>query len=142
MGPSVPHIHWCSEQTGSFTIASTGCYGSHLYDRAYWRLFCYDLVLNSLDEKISDSVMFLPTAKEMWDTLKIMYGNEKNSSRVFEIYEHLFKLKHGDKSMAEFYRELKSLVDELEMHQPVVTDPTILRGYRQDLAVSKFLSGL
>ena len=28
------------------------------------------------------------------------------------------------------------------MHQPAVTDATTLRGYRQDLAVSKFLSGL
>ena len=72
----------------------------------------------------------------------MMYGNEKNSSRVFEIYEHLFELKHGDKSVAEFYLELKCLVNEMEMHQPAVTDATTLRGYRQDLAVSKFLSGL
>jgi len=35
---------------------------------------------------ISGSVIFLTTAKEMWDILKVMYGNEKNHSRVFEIY--------------------------------------------------------
>jgi len=34
------------------------------------------------------------------------------------------------------------LVDELEMHQPAVNDAATLREYRQDLAVSKFLSGL
>ena len=72
----------------------------------------------------------------------MMYVNEKNSSRVFEIYEHLFELKQGDKSVAEFYGEPKSLVDDLEMHQPAITDATTLRGYRQDLAMSKFLSGL
>ena len=33
-------------------------------------------------------------------------------------------------------------MDELEMHQPTVTDASTLRGYRQDIAVSKFLSGL
>ena len=49
--------------------------------------------LNSQEEKINGSVMFLTTAKEMCDTLKVMYGNEKNPSRVFEIYERLFKLK-------------------------------------------------
>jgi len=38
------------------------------------------------EEKISGSVMFLTTGKEMWYTLKVMYGNEKNPSRVFEIY--------------------------------------------------------
>jgi len=42
----------------------------------------------------------------------------------------------------EFYGELKGLIDKSGMHQPVVTDAATLRGYRQDLAVSKFLSGL
>ena len=44
--------------------------------------------------------------------------------------------------MVEFYGEPKSLIDELKMHQPVVTDAATLRGYLQNLAVSKFLSGL
>jgi len=96
-------------------------------------------LLNSLEEKISDSVMFLTTAKEMWYTLKVMYDNKKNSSRVFEIYECLFELKQRDKFMAEFYGKLKGLIDELKMHQPAVTDAVTLRGYHQDLAVSKFL---
>jgi len=77
-------------------------------------------LLNSLEEKISGNVMILTTAKEIWDTLKVMYENKKNLSRVFEIYEHLFELKQGDKFVPEFYGELKSLIDELEMHQPPV----------------------
>ena len=40
-------------------------------------------LLNSLEEKINGSVIFLSTAKEMRDTLKIMYENENNLSRVF-----------------------------------------------------------
>jgi len=75
-------------------------------------------LLNSLKDKISSSVMFLTTAKKMWDTLKVMYENEKNPSRVFEIYERLFELKQRDKFVPEFYGELKGLIDELEMHQP------------------------
>ena len=84
--------------------------------------------------------MFLTTAKEMWDILKVMY--EKKISSVFEIYEYLFELKHEDGFVPEFYGELEGLIDELEMHQPVVTDAVTLRGYRQDLVVSKFLSSL
>jgi len=34
---------------------------------------------------------------------KVMYDNEKNSSRVFEIYERLFDLKQGGRSVSEFY---------------------------------------
>ena len=44
--------------------------------------------------------------------------------------------------MPEFSGEVKSLIDELETHQPSVTDAATLREYRQDLTVSKFLSGL
>ena len=76
-------------------------------------------LLNILEEKITDSVMFLTTVKDMWNTLKVVYGNEKNPSRVFEIYERLFELKQGDKSVVEFYEELKGLIDELEMYQLV-----------------------
>jgi len=44
--------------------------------------------------------------------------------------------------MIEFYGKLKCLIDELEMHRPALTNAATLRGYRQDLTVSKFLSGL
>ena len=54
----------------------------------------------------------------------------------------MFELKQGDRSIPELYGDLRSLLNELEMHQLVVTDATTLRGYRQDLAMSKFLSGL
>ena len=70
-----------------------------------------------------------------------MYG-EKNPSRAFEIYECLFELKQGHRSVSELYGELKSLIDELEMHRTAVTDVVTLRGYFQDLTVSKFLSDL
>jgi len=72
----------------------------------------------------------------------MVYRDEKNPSRVFEIYKCLFELKQGDKSVPKFYRELNGLIDELEMHQPALTDAATLREYRQDLAVSNFLSGL
>ena len=78
----------------------------------------------------------------MWHTLKVMYKNDKNPLRVFKIYECLFELKQGDKFVPEFYGEVKGLIDEFEMHQPSVTDAVTLKGYRQDLTVSKFLSGL
>jgi len=47
-----------------------------------------------------------------------------------------------ERSIPEFYGKVKVMIDELEMHQSSVTNATTLRGYRQDLAVSKFLSDL
>ena len=66
-----------------------------------------------------------------------MYDNEKNPLRVFEIYEIMFELKQEDRSVPEFYGELKGLTDELKMHQSAVTDATP-REYRRDLVASKF----
>jgi len=63
------------------------------------------------------SIMFLTTTKKMWDTLKVMYKNKKTPSRVFEIYERLFELKQRGRSVFEFYKELKSLIDELEIYR-------------------------
>jgi len=74
-----------------------------------------------MEEKISDSVMLLITTKKMWNTLKMMYENEKNPSMVFEIYKCMFELKQGDRSVPEFYEELRSLIDEFKIHQSVVT---------------------
>jgi len=71
--------------------------------------------------------MLFIIAKEMWDALKVMYENEKNRSR-FEIYERLFELKQGDKFVLEFYGELKGLINELDMHQPLVTNTETLSG--------------
>ena len=72
--------------------------------------------------------------------MKVMYGNEKNPSRVFKIYERLFELKKEDKSLPKFYEELKGLIDELETHQLVVMDVATLRRYHQDLAQSSCLA--
>jgi len=77
--------------------------------------FMMTLLLNSLEEKINGSVMFLPTIKDMWDTLTVMYDNEKNPSRKFEI-------KQGDRFVPEFYEKFKGLIVKLKMHQLSVTD--------------------
>ncbi|KAK4397606.1 Retrovirus-related Pol polyprotein from transposon RE2 [Sesamum angolense] len=53
-------------------------------------------LLNSMEESVSANVMFLNTAKAMWDALHDMYSHEKNISRVFELYERLFSLKQDD----------------------------------------------
>jgi len=45
-----------------------------------------------MDEEVSADVMFLKTTKEIWDTLKELYSNEKNISRIVDLYERVFSL--------------------------------------------------
>lgn len=68
-----------------------------------------------MDVKVSADVMFLRTAKEIWDTLREIYANEKNISRVFELYEQLFILRMGDMSVPEYCSTLRGISDELDV---------------------------
>lgn len=56
--------------------------------------------------------------------LKKVYGNDKNISRVFKLYEYLFTLKQGNMSVFVYYsalrgtlHELKGTLHELKVHQ-------------------------
>ena len=92
MGAGVSYIHWCHNKLVPLLQAP------HVdTDPTYMTCLTGDYsmmtcLLNSLEEKISGSVMFLTTTKEKWDTLKVMYNNENNLLRVFEIYKLLFEL--------------------------------------------------
>ena len=90
-------------------------------------------LLNSLGEKISGSVMFFTTAKEMCDTLNMMYGNEKNPSRVFGIYERLFVWTQPEINLYRVWRTQGSdwWVRDASVYCHWCSDT---EGYRQDLA--------
>ena len=74
----------------------------------------------------------LRPAKEIWDTLCLTYGHEKNISRVFEIYEQLFTLHQGDRSVHEHFTVLRGLLDELDIYQPLTVDITQLHKYHEE----------
>ena len=86
-------------------------------------------MVNSMDEGVACSVMMLKPAKKIWDILRSTYGNEKNIARVCETYEQLFTHKQGDRSVQDFYSTLRSLLDELEVYQPLIVDISKMKKY-------------
>ncbi|KAL3751835.1 hypothetical protein ACJRO7_012637 [Eucalyptus globulus] len=62
---------------------------------------------NSMEPSIAANVMFHTTAKGVWDDLMESYSQDKNMSRVYELYEKIFNFKQGDKSLGEYYSALK-----------------------------------
>ena len=69
-------------------------------DNTYEDWFADDSVIvswlvNSMKPTVAWGVMILRLVKKIWDTLKQMYGYEKNISRVFEVYEQILTLKMG-----------------------------------------------
>jgi len=95
-------------RTSWLTSFSLSCNGSHYASLLSGNYCVMTWLLNSLKVKICGSDMFLTTAKEMCDTLNVLYENEKNPSRNFEIYDCLFDLKNRDKSVSEFMKTQES----------------------------------
>ncbi|XP_039139827.1 uncharacterized protein LOC120277136 [Dioscorea cayenensis subsp. rotundata] len=96
----------------------------------------------SMEPDIARSVVMLTTAKAIWEMCRLTYGNENNISRVFELYEQLFTARQGDRTAPQFFTHIRSLLDELDIYQPLVLDLATLRRYRNEVAVIAYLSGL
>ncbi|PIN01521.1 hypothetical protein CDL12_25970 [Handroanthus impetiginosus] len=102
-------------------------------------------LLNSLEESVSANIMFLTSAKEMWDALHDMYSQEKNVSRVFELYEKLFSLKQDGSDarlLTDYFASLKGAADEILLYHPLGCDLQTQKLQWNEFLVAKFLSGL
>lgn len=99
-------------------------------------------ILNSLEPAISQNIMCLDTAKAMWDALREMFFNDKNISRVFELYEKLFSHTQDTQSVNDYFSTLKGLADEILVYHPLSCDATTRAKQWEEFMVAKFLSGL
>ena len=55
-----------------------------------WQLNDYlvmTMLLNSMESYVSSNIIFLETAKEMWEALHQMYSDDKNVSHIYTLYE-------------------------------------------------------
>ncbi|KAL0864660.1 hypothetical protein Bca101_043778 [Brassica carinata] len=79
-------------------------------------------LLASLEPNLMDSYSYCETAKELWDTLKKVYGNTSNLNRVFEVKQALNGLVQEDMDFEKHLGRFRSLWSELEMLRPSTTD--------------------
>ncbi|XP_038698066.1 uncharacterized protein LOC119995625 [Tripterygium wilfordii] len=92
----------------------TICWASKNQD---WR--CNDMVLSwilgSLEPDLADSVIYLPTAHEIWVDLHERFS-QGNAPYLFQIQREINSLTQGQLSMAAYFTKLKGLWDELAAH--------------------------
>ena len=72
---------------------------------------------NSIEYFILPIVMFHDTAKAIWVDLKETYGQDKNISRIYDLYERMFTYSIGDKSLTDYYGGFKGLIEEIQAVQ-------------------------
>ncbi|WZZ27559.1 hypothetical protein YC2023_010960 [Brassica napus] len=85
----------------------------------------------SLEPAILEAYSYCESAKELWDTLKKVYGNISNLSRVFEVKQAINNLAQEDMEFTKHLGRFRSLWSELEMLRPSTTNLDQLNERRE-----------
>ncbi|XP_074319072.1 uncharacterized protein LOC141655998 [Silene latifolia] len=71
-------------------------------------------ILHNVEPPIRKSVMYTPTSKEIWDYLQ-RHVSVSNGARKFRLNKELKDLDQGDKSICEYFTELRILWQNIEL---------------------------
>ena len=101
---------------------------------------------DSMDPMISDTCMFLTTAKEIWNFICRTYSKAHDAAQVYEIKIKTAATKQGDKSATEYANLLQNLWQELDHYRvfemKCPDDAVILKNFVEKDRVYDFLAGL
>lgn len=101
---------------------------------------------NSMMPDISDTCMFLSTAKEIWESVKQTYSKKGDVAQIYELKVQTGLSTQGDKSITEYANTLKNLWQEVDHYRCFETkcpkDATILKNFIEQDRVYDFLVGV
>jgi len=89
------------------------------------------ILQSSLDPSILEAYSYCESAKELWSTLKKIYGNLSNLSRVFEIKKAINNMSQEEEEFTTHLGKFRALWSELEMLRPQSVEPDVLNERRE-----------
>ncbi|XP_031489855.1 uncharacterized protein LOC116257354 [Nymphaea colorata] len=99
-------------------------------------------LMNSMEPHISSLFLYKETAKEIWDTLKEMYSEQNNLTRVYQLQLDIANLTKDSKQTSLYLNKLRSLYDELAQYRPATADADIYQKRFEEDKIFKVLVGL
>ena len=72
-----------------------------------------------MESKINCSLVFLPTAKLVWEQAKELYSSVNNLKRIYNLHQAYFSLTPNDGSLEDYYNKFKGICEELNIYQPI-----------------------
>ncbi|KAK3021872.1 hypothetical protein RJ639_047794 [Escallonia herrerae] len=100
---------------------------------------------NSMLLEISDTFMFLPTSKEIWEAAQQTYSKVRDAARVFEIKSKISNTKQGDRSVTEYANLLNNLWQEMNhcrcIEMKCSNDAVVLKNFIKKDRAYDFLAG-
>ncbi|RVW17570.1 hypothetical protein CK203_083467 [Vitis vinifera] len=101
---------------------------------------------NSMTPEISDTCMFLATAKDIWDAIQQTYSKARDTAQVYEVKVKTIAAKQGSKTVTEYANQLKALWQELDHYRMIKTKrrkgAVVLKDFIKQDRVYDFLVGL
>ncbi|XP_071928019.1 uncharacterized protein [Coffea arabica] len=101
---------------------------------------------NSMLSKISDICMFLPTAKDIWTTIRRTYSKAGDDALIYQIKTKISATKQGNLSVAQYANLLQNLWQELDQYwcvQMLCSEyAATLKNFIEKNRVYDFLAGL
>ena len=101
---------------------------------------------NSMTPEISNTCMFLATAKDIWDAIQQTYSKAIDVAQVYEVKVKTIAAKQGSKTVTEYVNQLKTLWQELDHYRVIKTkcpeDAVVLKDFIKQDRVYDFLVGL
>lgn len=99
-------------------------------------------LLHSMQPTISEGLLFLRTAKEIWDTVQEMYSQRNSLARNYQLHREIATMQQGEMSMEEYYAALKKKWEELDHYQPLATTVEGIRKQNEQRRIFEYLAGL
>ena len=72
-----------------------------------------------MESKINCSLVYLPTAKLIWEQAKELYFGVNNLKRIYDLHQAYFSLTLNDVSLEDNYNKFKGICEELNIYQPI-----------------------
>ncbi|KAL5580296.1 hypothetical protein UlMin_012738 [Ulmus minor] len=103
-------------------------------------------LLHSMQPEISKPLLFLSTAKEIWDAVTHSYSKVGVRALVYELKNQIYSTKQGSLSVTEYYNSLEGLWLELDHYQSFpmesAADAAQLHKMMEEDRIYAFLTGL
>ncbi|KAF3772363.1 hypothetical protein EJ110_NYTH58148 [Nymphaea thermarum] len=79
-------------------------------------------------------------AKDMWNSLRQTYSQDKNISKILQVQQELLQMQQGDMDLTEYFTKLKFTYEKMNSLKPPCKH--CLKSHMEQMIVVKFLAGL
>ncbi|KAH9657194.1 retrovirus-related pol polyprotein from transposon RE1 [Citrus sinensis] len=103
-------------------------------------------LVNSMEQEIGQTYLFLPTAKDLWDVVTETYSDLGNSAQIYDLKTRIRETKQGSQGVTKYYNILKGLWQELDQYYDgeweCAADSAKYKKMLEKERVFEFLAGL